>query len=318
MNWHFLWVAARYSMRLSVRSWLFRFFIVFSFLGIATYHIVAQSNVVLWNKSGLITMASFIPYMNAYIYTLLQAFPVIFLVGAFFNQAYRLHSLEVIYARPESNAEYIAGHALGLVGLLLLCGGFFALLGVFVHLFLSAAPFSFYPYLFYLLTLTFPTLVFVVGLSFFVFAWVRHQGLGLLLLLGYAFFNLFYLGRMGQGVFDFWGITLPNTFSDITGHPGIGRYLLQRGCWLFIGMGFIGVAIRHFRRLPNRPHWTAYRTALSSFFFLIGVCFGGTFYWQHHRTVMLREVYAEVYNQYNRSEERRVGKECRSRWSPYH
>src|SRR2546427_3168876 len=27
---------------------------------------------------------------------------------------------------------------------------------------------------------------------------------------------------------------------------------------------------------------------------------------------------AAVYNLYRRSEERRVGKECRSRWSPYH
>ena len=26
----------------------------------------------------------------------------------------------------------------------------------------------------------------------------------------------------------------------------------------------------------------------------------------------------DVYEEYTRSEERRVGKECRSRWSPYH
>src|SRR2546430_17270519 len=30
------------------------------------------------------------------------------------------------------------------------------------------------------------------------------------------------------------------------------------------------------------------------------------------------EVGADVFNVLNRSEERRVGKECRSRWSPYH
>ena len=32
---------------------------------------------------------------------------------------------------------------------------------------------------------------------------------------------------------------------------------------------------------------------------------------RHHGTVQPRSLY-------NRSEERRVGKECRSRWSPYH
>ena len=30
------------------------------------------------------------------------------------------------------------------------------------------------------------------------------------------------------------------------------------------------------------------------------------------------ETLVEIYNAYDRSEERRVGKECRSRWSPYH
>src|SRR5438128_3264243 len=29
-------------------------------------------------------------------------------------------------------------------------------------------------------------------------------------------------------------------------------------------------------------------------------------------------LYAELAREWNRSEERRVGKECRSRWSPYH
>ena len=31
-----------------------------------------------------------------------------------------------------------------------------------------------------------------------------------------------------------------------------------------------------------------------------------------------KENYSDVLERYNRSEERRVGKECRSRWSPYH
>ena len=31
-----------------------------------------------------------------------------------------------------------------------------------------------------------------------------------------------------------------------------------------------------------------------------------------------KEAAASIYGSYTRSEERRVGKECRSRWSPYH
>ena len=32
----------------------------------------------------------------------------------------------------------------------------------------------------------------------------------------------------------------------------------------------------------------------------------------------LEKINENVYRKENRSEERRVGKECRSRWSPYH
>ena len=34
--------------------------------------------------------------------------------------------------------------------------------------------------------------------------------------------------------------------------------------------------------------------------------------------VITGEAYGSAYVSMNRSEERRVGKECRSRWSPYH
>ena len=35
-------------------------------------------------------------------------------------------------------------------------------------------------------------------------------------------------------------------------------------------------------------------------------------------TVMQERLPKKVYKKLHRSEERRVGKECRSRWSPYH
>ena len=40
--------------------------------------------------------------------------------------------------------------------------------------------------------------------------------------------------------------------------------------------------------------------------------------WMDLETVIQSEVSQKEKNKYNRSEERRVGKECRSRWSPYH
>ena len=45
-----------------------------------------------------------------------------------------------------------------------------------------------------------------------------------------------------------------------------------------------------------------------SAFWVLDACKGGN----------VRRHYQDIEKQLNRSEERRVGKECRSRWSPYH
>ena len=64
---------------------------------------------------------------------------------------------------------------------------------------------------------------------------------------------LFQLGKVREGLFDPFGLSLPNAFSEVTGHPGMALYLMQRVCWLFVGMGFAGLAVLMFQRLPNRP-----------------------------------------------------------------
>ena len=99
----------------------------------------------------------------------------------------------------------------------------------------------------------FPALVFALGFSFFIHTWVRHRGLSILILLVVFGVFLFQLGKVREGLFDPFGLSLPNAFSEVTGHPGMALYLMQRVCWLFVGIGFAGLAVLIFQRLPNRP-----------------------------------------------------------------
>lgn len=81
--------------------------------------------------------------------------------------------------------------------------------------------FNFWLYPFYWLTMIFPALVFALGFSFFIHAWVRHRGLSILILLVVFGVFLFQLGKVREGLFDPFGLSLPNAFSEVTGHPGM-------------------------------------------------------------------------------------------------
>jgi hypothetical protein len=158
------------------------------------------------------------------------------------------------------------------------------------------ASFSPWPHLFYLVTLTVPSLVFMLGLSLLVATFAR-RAIGSLLLLGYLFATLFFIGNAARGLFDAPGITLPSAFSDITGHPDTGRYLLQRASWLLVGLGFIGLTVARFRRLPNAP--SRWRQALPGMALVAGGVLAGLFFFfQDLRDADARQLYADTYNKY--------------------
>ena len=72
-------------------------------------------------------------------------------------------------------------------------------------------------------------------------------------------------------------------------------------------------------RIPEKPWWQ-YRWYLRPFFWnqrrKYGQVLKSALLWGRSPRVFLGV--ASLYGALERSEERRVGKECRSRWSPYH
>ena len=286
---------AHYNAKLLVRSWLFRLFFLLAFIGILLLQIVLQTNLFA-PASGVVTLSSFMPYTNAYWFTILQLFPILFLAGTFLNKDRKLDSMDTIYYRPASNAEYIWGICWGFVRVFFQLAIFSLLCSMLLHLFASLAPFNGWIYLFYLFTLILPAMVFMLGFSFLITSLVKNTSLSMILLLGYLMTTLFYIGDARNGLFDPFGITLPNAFSGITGHPNMVSYLLQRGCWLFIGLGCIGLTVVHFKRLPNHPRKRQRQLLFALAFFSVGLLLGTTTDSLHQRAMTCRAAYTESYN----------------------
>ena len=300
MNIHNLKTVACYNSRLLLRSWMFRLFLLLLFLIVILYQVLAQTNIFYGVNSGLVTLSSYLPHENAYLFTILQIVPLIFLAGSFLGKERKMDSMDTVYYRPESNADYVVGMMLGFTKTFMTMAGISLVIGMLLHIFASESPFNFWLYPFYWLTMIFPALVFALGFSFFIHTWVRHRGLSILILLVVFGVFLFQLGKVREGLFDPFGLSLPNAFSEVTGHPGMPLYLMQRVCWLFVGMGFAGLAVLMFQRLPNRPVNRKRVMIVAIGCLVLGSLFGGVVYMARENVESVRELYAETYNKYQK------------------
>ena len=300
MNIHNLKTVACYNSRLLLRSWMFRLFLLFLFLIIILYQVLAQTNIFYGINSGLVTLSSYLPHENAYLFTILQIVPLIFLAGTFLGKERKMDSMDTVYYRPESNADYVVGMMLGFTKTFMTMAGISLVVGMLLHIFASESPFNFWLYPFYWLTMIFPALVFALGFSFFIHTWIRHRGLSILILLVVFVVFLFQLGKVREGLFDPFGLSLPNAFSEVTGHPGMALYLMQRVCWLLVGMGFAGLTVLMFQRLPNRPVSRKRVMIVAVGCLGLGVLFGGVVYMARENVECVRELYAETYNKYQK------------------
>ena len=139
-------------------------------------------------KLGEMTLASFFPYMNAVLLSVLQVVPLVFLVKPLRGGDERVDSLEVVLTRPMGNAEYAWGVVWGFARVFLRMGLMATLVTMGIHLFASnEAPFNFWLYVFYYLTLVVPSFLFAMGVCLGVQTLLRRRVLSLtLLLVGWA------------------------------------------------------------------------------------------------------------------------------------
>jgi hypothetical protein len=235
---HNIRTVARYEAKTLRRSWFFRLFsigamFIFTILNIGFFSPIGDES---WS---VISIPASVPLINLYLLNIGQAIVVIFLAADFLKRDKKLDTNEVLYTRSMSNFEYVIGKTWGILRLFIGLDILILLLGMIANITSKAMTVDFMAYIYYLLIICVPTIIFSLGLAFVLMSVIRNQALTFLLLLGYAALIMFYLWyRMGS-LFDYMAFGIPVFKSGIVGFDNLSFIVNQRLIYLFLGLAMV-------------------------------------------------------------------------------
>jgi len=213
-SFYTIWTVSKFEMRTLLRGWFFRIFAALLILGIGIFNIAAfvEASGAPWLYRAL---PSSIPYANLIILNLGQAIVAVFLASEFLKQDKKNDTNEVIYARSMTNAEYILGKTLGILLVFFILNLIILSLGVGFSFLSSDSSRHILAYFYYPFLISLPTLVFILGLSFFLMVTIKNQAITFILLLGYIALTIFYLNFKFFHLADFIAYNVPMIHSTI-------------------------------------------------------------------------------------------------------
>lgn len=281
-----------YELKLILRNWLFILYVIISVVIIGIVQVCIQDERLPYSLRAL---SCAIPFTSAYIFNYIQSVFVIFFTIDLIRRTKHTDSLDSIEIRPYMNVEYLTGKMIAIVVMGIGVNILVVLTTMLFHINMPSPEFTLFPYVFYLVTLNVPTLLFWVGISFFVVHVVRIPFLALFILLGYFVLNVFILNNVAYGSLDAWGTNIPNVFSSLTGHVGPRLYLLQRFSFVSLSVGiFFGCVVLQ-KRLTDREKYFRKQLGLAIGALLLGgiLCYG---YYSHYaRMNQKRKEYLVLY-----------------------
>lgn len=300
MEWHNINVNARYEVKLLTRSGLFRTFSLLAIVGISVALLMNNTSMInRWEGSWAASaLTSLIPFTATYYYTVAQAVILIFLAGTFLKKGQKLDTTEVLMVRPMSNSDYILGKVLGIAQVFVGINIIILLIAGFLNAFVNQSPFSIIPYFFYLLTISIPTLVFMLGLSFISVNIFKNQAVTFIILLGVVGIDVFYLTDKWYGVLDLTGCAIPAIFSDLTGMADMSSFIMQRLCYLILGVGLLLLTIAFVDRLPERKSSKRAQLYLGMVVCLLGVMIGVVYVSYNNAQTHVRNKYIATFKEY--------------------
>lgn len=264
---------AKYEVTTLLRSWFFRIFallaIVFLFFFNLIIQVVDQGQN--WDFRAI---SSAIPYVNLLLLNTVQAIIAIFLASDFLKRDKKLDTTDVIYIRSMSNGEYVAGKTLGNLGVFVILNLIILSEALIFNMISDTVAVNWLAYLQYFLIISVPTLLFILGLSFFVMSILKNQAITFILLLGYVAITIFYLNTKYYYLFDYMAYSMPLLNSDFIGFGNLPAILVHRGMYACFGIAFIFLTISLLKRLPQSPYSNKITLIPALLFFVAGVWLG--------------------------------------------
>ena len=259
---------ARYEAKTLRRSWFYRLFsigaiLIFTILNLVMFSPIGSES---WEA---ISISSALPQINLYLLNIAQSVVIIFLASDFLKRDKKVDTNEVLYTRSMSNFEYIIGKTWGILRIFLALNLIILAIGLVINIISRSMTVDYASYVYYLLIITIPTLIFSLGLAFTLMSLIKNQAVTFLVLLGYAAANIFYIYFRAGFVFDYMAFGLPVFKSGMIGFENLNFILNQRLIYLFAGLFLIMSTILLFKRLPQ-SRFHRILTIISLFVFLGG------------------------------------------------
>jgi ABC-type transport system involved in multi-copper enzyme maturation permease subunit len=270
ISFHNIFSIAKYERKTLLRSWFFRIFSVLSLLilfGMNFGMVIEGGGEEGW---AIRSIPAAIPYFNLLILNVAQAIIAVFLASDFLKRDKKLDTTEVIYMRSMTNGEYVIGKTWGNLQVFLVLNIAVIAMALIFNLLAQGTTVHWASYVIYLLLISVPTLVFIMGLSFMLMSVIRNQAITFVLVLGYIGITLFLLEARYYYIFDYMAFNIPMLISDIAGMGNLDRVLIHRGIYFSLGISFIFLTIYLLKRLPQSESMTVFSLIFAILFFGAG------------------------------------------------
>ena len=262
ISFHNINSIAKYERTTLLRSWFFRIFGILSLIVLffMNFGMISEGGQAVWVYRAI---PSTIPYFNLLILNVAQAIIAVFLASDFLKRDKKLDTTEVIYMRSMTNGEYVIGKTWGNLQVFLVLNIIVLFMALIFNMLATATYVNWGSYLIYILLISIPTLVFIMGLSFLLMSIIRNQAVTFILILGYIGITLFLLKAKYYYLFDYMAFNIPMLQSDVVGFGNMLAILIHRGLYFSLGAGFIFLTIFLLKRLPQSETTTYISVVLS-------------------------------------------------------